>query len=76
MTDHDETHDGPKKDQRQTDEKPSGIVARLQQLHEDRPVVFAVLVMVVSGLVFLLGGVLTGAVDLIGISLLPMDNMP
>ncbi|MDO5865175.1 MULTISPECIES: hypothetical protein [Paenarthrobacter] len=76
MTDHDETNDGPQKDPSETPEKPSGIVARLQHLYEDRPVVFAVLVMVVSGLVFILGGVLTGAVDLIGISLLPMDDMP
>jgi hypothetical protein len=76
MTDHDETNDGPQKDPSETREKPSGIVARLQHLYEDRPVVFAVLVMVVSGLIFLLGGILTGAVDPIGLPLLPMDNMP
>lgn len=64
MTDHDETNDGPQKDQRVTREKPPGIVARLRQLHEERPAVFAVLVMGVSGLVFLLGGVLAGGGDL------------
>ncbi|ERI36476.1 hypothetical protein M707_16380 [Arthrobacter sp. AK-YN10] len=76
MTDHDETNDGPQKDPSETREKPSGIVARLKQLNEERPVVFALLVMGLSGLVYLLGAVLSGAVDLIGLFLLPMDNLP
>lgn len=62
MTDHDKTNDGPEKDQHKPGDKPSGMVARLRQLYEERPAVFAVLLMGFSALVFLLGVVLSGSV--------------
>ncbi|MEU6261871.1 hypothetical protein [Saccharopolyspora shandongensis] len=67
MTDHDEPKDGPEKYQDQPSEEPKGLVARLKQLYEDRPAVFAVGVISVSALMFLLGGVLSGDVDLVGV---------
>ena len=78
MSDHDETNEGPTKNQHRPDEGPekTSIVARLKQLYEERPAVFAVLVMGTSGLVFLLGGVLSGGVDLSSIFAPPMGDMP
>ncbi|MFI9629227.1 hypothetical protein [Streptomyces sp. NPDC052042] len=60
MTDHDETHNSPEKDQHETEKKPRGVVARLKRLYEDRPAVFAVLVIGASALVLLLGGLVLG----------------
>lgn len=60
MTDHDETNHGPQQDHDKPRDKPAGIVARLKKLYEERPVVFAVLVIGASALVFLLGSVLSG----------------
>ena len=65
MTDHDETTDGPQKDQRGSGEGPekTSIVARLKQLHEERPAVFAFGLMGFSVLALLLGTLLMGDIN-------------
>lgn len=66
MKDQDETTNGPEKDRNESGEKPEGIVARLKRLYEERPGTFAVGVIGVSALLFLLGGVVSGDLDLAG----------
>ncbi|WP_424862998.1 hypothetical protein [Streptomyces sp. MMS24-I29] len=64
MTAHNETPNSPEKNQRETDKKPRGVVARLKQLYEERSAVFAVLVIGASALVLLLAVLLLGSLDL------------
>ncbi|MGI8307016.1 hypothetical protein [Saccharopolyspora hattusasensis] len=76
MTESNETKDRPDQDPTETDEKPLGLVARLKQLYEDRQTVFAVGVIGVSALVFLLGGILSGDVDFSRVYSMPAGTLP
>lgn len=79
MSHHDETQNSPEEHQKETpfspetserpendqeDQKSLGLIERGKQLYEDHPVHFAFGVMGVSGLLLLLGGVVSGDITL------------
>lgn len=55
--------------------KKSGLIARIKQFYDDRPAAFAVGVICLSAVLFVLGGVMTGDIDLSSVFQAPMNGV-